>query len=81
MRRMKKRVTLSLEEATAVYLERKAGERTGGNVSAFVEKLAREAALQESVTSHAAWYAAHPGVLDDAEAERLAARDAGRDAA
>jgi hypothetical protein len=43
--------------------------------------MAQEAALQESVDAHAAWYAAHPAVIEDAEAERFAARDAGRDAA
>jgi hypothetical protein len=78
---MKERVTMSLEASTVAYLADKARQSTGGNVSAYVDQLARKAALQESIDQHAAWYAAHPSVVEDAEAERLAAGDAGRDAA
>lgn len=78
---MKERVTMSLETSTVAYLAAKAKRSTGGNVSAYVEKLARQAALQESIDQHAAWYAAHPNVVEDAEAERLAAGDAGLNAA
>jgi metal-dependent amidase/aminoacylase/carboxypeptidase family protein len=73
MRRMKQRVTLSLDEATLAYLARKADQSTKGNVSAYVERLAQEAALAESVAQHAAWYKANPTVVENAEAERLAA--------
>lgn len=72
---------MSLEASTLAYLANKAKQSTGGNVSAYVDKLAQQAALQESINQHAAWYAAHPSVVEDAEAERLAAGDAGRDAA
>ena len=71
---MKTRVTLSLDEGTVAYLTAKAREETKGNVSAYVDRLAREAALEESVTRHAAWYALHPTLAEDAEAERAAAR-------
>lgn len=76
MLRMKQRVTLSLDEATLAFLSQKAEQNTKGNVSAYVERLAREAALGESVALHAAWYAAHPTAVEDAEAERYAARAA-----
>jgi hypothetical protein len=75
IRRMKQRVTLSLDEATLAYLARKADQSTKGNVSAYVERLAQEAALTESVAQHAAWYKANPTLVEDAEAERLAAWD------
>ena len=78
---MKNRVTLSLDEQTVAYLNAKAQQLTGGNLSAYVDRLARQAALEESVAQHAAWYAAHPTYVEDAEAERLAAWDAERDAA
>ncbi len=72
---------MSLEASTVAYLADKAKQSTGGNVSAYVDKLARQAALQESIEAHSAWYAAHPNAIADAEAERLAAGDAGRNAA
>jgi hypothetical protein len=78
---MKERVTMSLDASTVAYLADKARQTTGGNVSAYVDRLARQAALEESIAQHAAWYAAHPDLVEDAEAERLAAGDAGRDAA
>jgi hypothetical protein len=69
---MKERITLSLERETAEYLTRKAQE-SGTNLSAYVDRYFRHAALAESVASHAAWYTAHPGYADDSEAERSAA--------
>ncbi len=78
---MKNRVTLSLDERTVAYLNAKASKLTNGNVSAYVDQLAQQAALEESVAQHAAWYAANPTYAEDAEAERLAAWDAERDAA
>ncbi len=77
---MKERVTLSLDAATVAYLEGKAKASTGGNLSAYVETLAKQAALEESIAQHATWYAANPGYAEHAEAERAAAADAGRDA-
>ena len=73
MARMKSRVTLSLDEATVAYLNEAAKRATGGNVSAYVDKLARAAALDESVRQHTAWYAENPDYAADAEAERYAA--------
>jgi hypothetical protein len=78
---MKNRVTLSLDDQTVAYLNAKAKLVTGGNVSAYVDQLARRAALEESVAQHAAWYAANPTYAEDAEAERVAAWDAEQDAA
>ena len=66
---VKQRVTLSVDPAVAAYLQR----RSGGNVSAFVEAHFTGEALRESVASHAEWFSARPGWLDDAEAERLSA--------
>jgi hypothetical protein len=73
MKRMKLRVTLSLDEATVEYLTGAAQVATGGNVSALVEQLVRERQLAESVAQHAAWFAGHPGAVEAAEAERNAA--------
>lgn len=69
---MKQRVTLSLDEATTEYLARRAGTETGGNISALVERIVRANAVAESARQHAAWFAARPSYLDDAEAERHA---------
>lgn len=72
MSRVKQRVTLSLDGATADYLSQRAATETGGNVSALVERIVRANALAESVRQHAEWYAAHQGYANDAEAERHA---------
>lgn len=69
---MKRRVTLSLDAATADYLSRRAKNETGGNVSALVERIVHANAVAESVRQHAAWFAAHPGYHEAAEAERYA---------
>jgi hypothetical protein len=71
--RMKKRVTLSLDGDTVEYLTRRAEAETNGNLSVYVDRVVRNAALAESAAAHAAWFSAHPGYLDDAEAERDAA--------
>lgn len=73
MERMKARITLSLDETTVAYLTRAAQTATGGNLSAYVDRLAQQAALAESVAAHADWYAAHPGYAEAAEDERYAA--------
>jgi hypothetical protein len=70
---MKSRITLSLDESTVTYLMEAAKAATGGNVSAYVDRLARDLALDESVRQHAVWYAGHPSYAEDAEAERYAA--------
>src|SRR5215475_9851673 len=41
---MKARVTLSLDESTVEFLNRGAKSRTGGNVSAYVDRLVRDTA-------------------------------------
>ena len=69
---MKQRVTLSLDDATANYLSRRAKNETGGNVSALVERIVRANALAESVRQHAEWFATHPGYHEATEAERYA---------
>lgn len=70
---MKSRVTLSLEESTLRYLSRRAETETNGNVSALLERVVHAAAVAESATQHAAWYATRPGYAEAAEAERYAA--------
>lgn len=66
---MKQRVTLSVDERIAAYLHQRA-ERTGGNLSAYVEAHFAAEAMKESVSAHAAWFADHGGYAADAEAER-----------
>jgi hypothetical protein len=70
MRRMKHRVSLSLDGATVDYLNRRASEVTHGNVSAYIDRMVRAAALGESVAAHVAWYATRPKYAENAEAER-----------
>jgi len=65
---MTRRVTLSLPEDAAAWLENQAA----GNASAYVTTVLRRDALQRSATAHAAWYRQHPTFAEDAEAERLA---------
>lgn len=66
---MKQRVTLTVDPRIASYLHRCA-QRTGGNVSAYVEAHFAAEALRESVESHASWFEEHGSYLEDAEAER-----------
>lgn len=68
---MTRRVTLSLPDDAAAWLER----RAGGNSSAYVTAVLRREAVRESADRHADWYAAHAQFATDAEAERLAADD------
>jgi hypothetical protein len=70
---MTKRLTLSLREDTAEYLAIRAGERTGGNVSALVDQLVQRVRLGEAVEAELAWEARHPDAAADAELERYAA--------
>jgi len=67
---MKARVTLSLDESTVEFLNRGAKSRTGGNVSAYVDRLVRDTALAESAAQHARWYDAHPDYAELDELER-----------
>lgn len=70
---MKERLSLSVERPTAAYLAKRAEQETGGNVSAMLDRLVRQAQLAEGVQAEARWYAGHPGYAEDAEAERYAA--------
>ncbi len=70
---MKERLSLSVEQPTASYLVERAGRETNGNVSALVDRLARQAQLTEALAAEARWYADNPGYADDSEAERYAA--------
>lgn len=65
---MTRRVTLSLPDDAAAWLETQAG----GNASAYVTAVLRRDALERSAAAHAAWYRDHPDFAEDAEAERLA---------
>ena len=71
---VKERVSLSLETATTAYLLAAAAKHTGGNVSAVVDLIVRSHALREAIEQEAQWYAADPGFVEAAEAER---REAG----
>ncbi|HWG98937.1 MAG TPA: hypothetical protein VNV66_06350 [Pilimelia sp.] len=66
-------MSLSVEALTAQYLTSRAQRETGGNVSALLDRLVRQVQLAEAAAAEAAWYAAHPGYAEDAEAERYAA--------
>jgi hypothetical protein len=66
---MKQRVTLTVDQRIASYLHRCA-QRTGGNLSAYVEAHFAAEALRESVEAHASWFEEHGSYLENAEAER-----------
>ncbi|MGI5186506.1 hypothetical protein ACQEVZ_60770 [Dactylosporangium sp. CA-152071] len=70
---MKQRLSLSVDQETAAYLDRRAQTETSGNVSALVERLVRQARLADALQAEAAWYADRPDYAEDAEAERYAA--------
>jgi hypothetical protein len=70
---VKERLSLSVDSGTARYLSARAQRETGGNVSALVERLVRDRQLADAVQAEAAWYVAHSGFAEAAEAERLAA--------
>lgn len=70
---MKQRVSLSLEQAQARHLQRCAQRTTGGNVSAYVERLLADDELRQASAAAAAWYAAHPAYAEDSAAEADAA--------
>lgn len=74
IRRMRERVTISLDQHTAARARRRAAGLRGG-VSAYLERLIREDELREASAAAARWYAARPGYAADAEAEQLAALD------
>lgn len=66
---MKQHVTLAVDPLIASYLHHCA-ERTGSNVSAYVEAHFAAEALRESAESHATWFQEHIDYLDYAEVER-----------
>jgi hypothetical protein len=70
---MKERLSLSVDAATARYLNRRAQVETNGNVSAMLDRIVRDRQLADAVLAEAAWYAAHPGYAGTAEIERHAA--------
>jgi hypothetical protein len=62
-------MTLTVDQRIASYL-RRCAQRTGGNISAYVEAHFAAEALRESVDAHAFWFGEHGSYLEDAEAER-----------
>jgi hypothetical protein len=70
---MKERLSLSVDTATARYLNLRARHETHGNVSALVDRIIRDRQLADAVQAEAAWYASHPGYAEAAETERGAA--------
>ena len=67
---MKSRVTLSLDETTVEFLNREAKSQTGGNVSAYVDRLVRHTALAEAAAQLGSWYARNPDYAELDELER-----------
>jgi hypothetical protein len=73
MKRMQKeRLTVSFDARVAERV-RECGARSRGGASGYLERLVREDQLREGVDAMARWYAQHPGYVEDAEAERIAA--------
>ncbi len=76
LRMQKERLTFSLDGAAAARV-RQCGARSRGGASGYVERLIQDDALREAVRQHGAWFAAHPGYLEDADDEGAAAEDSG----
>jgi hypothetical protein len=74
IRRMRERVTISLDQQAAARV-RRCGAGLRGGVSAYLERLIREDELREASSAAARWYATRPGYALDAEAEQVAALD------
>lgn len=75
LRRMHRdRMTVSLTARSAARV-RQCGAETPGGASGYLERLVRQDELREAAGRLAAWYAARPSYLEDAEVERLAAED------
>lgn len=70
---MKERLSLSVDAATARYLDLRAQRETNGNVSALVDRIVRDRQLADAVQSEAVWYASRPSYAETAEVERHAA--------
>jgi hypothetical protein len=74
IRRMRERVTISLDQQAAARV-RRCGAGLRGGVSAYLERLIREDELREATSAAVRWYAARPDYALDAEAEQVAALD------
>ena len=79
IRRVKTRVTLSLDPTTADYLARHAREQTGGNVSALVERLVRPSVIADAARRCDEYDRDNPGTAADlAEWDAMASADRDR---
>jgi hypothetical protein len=76
IRRMRERVTISLDQQAAARV-RRCGAGLRGGASAYLERLIREDELREASSAAARWYATRPSYAHDAEAEQIAALDGG----
>lgn len=77
LRRMKSRMSFSMDETTTDYINRQAAQ-FGGNASAWLERLVIKDALRDSVARYARWQQDHPTYDENsAEEHELAVREAG----
>lgn len=67
----KERLTISVDPEIARRV-RQCGARRGG-ASAYLESLVRQDQVREAAEAIGRWYAAHPQLVEDDEAERVAA--------
>lgn len=63
---MKQRLSLSLDERRARYLQRCADRRTNGNASAYVDELLAREEMREAAAAMGRWYAAQPAAETEA---------------
>jgi hypothetical protein len=75
MLNMKQRVSLSLDERRAAYLQQSAQRSTQGNASAYIERLLAEDEMRKATEAMVAWYAQHPSYAEDSVAEAETALD------
>ncbi|WP_177238433.1 hypothetical protein [Pseudonocardia ammonioxydans] len=69
---MSERLSVSFDAPTAARV-RACGAANRGGVSGYLARLVREDELRQAGDQLAAFYTAHPSLIDDAEAERIAA--------
>lgn len=72
-RMQKERLTISVDREVATRV-RQCGARHGaGGASGYLERLVRQDQIREAADALGRWYDRHPGRIEEAEAERVAA--------
>lgn len=71
-RMQKERLTISVDRAVAARIRQCGARSGGGGASGYLEQLVRQDEVREAAEAMGRWYAEHSGLVDAAEAERIA---------